>query len=163
MISSSGPPFPKSVIVNAVYFYLRSRVSHWNLDEILDEHGVAVDYAPLNRWVVKYAPSVTLAVKQCKTPTVVSCLHRHRPIQASQLHHRAVASVYQTQYTSDVGVQKRCVSGCNAGWYRSAQHVPQRPTGFFGLWLSTICRTRWIVVSNGALAANTFQLCDRTK
>ena len=41
--------FPKSVILHAVFFYVRYAVSYRDLEEILAERGVRVDHATLNR------------------------------------------------------------------------------------------------------------------
>ena len=50
-IDFKGPHYRKSVIVHAVFFYVRYAVSYRDLEEILAERGVAVDHATLNRWV----------------------------------------------------------------------------------------------------------------
>jgi putative transposase len=42
----------------AVFFYLRYAVSYRDLEEIMEERGVAVDHGTLNRWVVKFAPLI---------------------------------------------------------------------------------------------------------
>lgn len=57
-IDFKGAQFPKSVILHAVFFYVRYAVSYRDPDEILAERGVRVDYASLNRWVVKYTPLI---------------------------------------------------------------------------------------------------------
>jgi putative transposase len=44
--------YPKSVILHAVFFYVRYAVSYRDIEEILAECGVAIDHATLNRWVV---------------------------------------------------------------------------------------------------------------
>ena len=49
-----GAHYPKSVILFAVFFYLRYPVSYRDLEEIMEERGVDVDHATLNRWVVNY-------------------------------------------------------------------------------------------------------------
>ncbi|WVX51393.1 IS6 family transposase ISPmar1 [Roseobacter fucihabitans] len=58
MISFKGAHFPKSVILYAVYFYVRFAVSYRDLEEIMNECGVDVDHATLNRWVEKYSVAV---------------------------------------------------------------------------------------------------------
>ena len=58
MIEFKGVHYPKSVILYAVFFYVRYAVSYRDLEEILGERGVTVDHAPLNRWVVKFAPLI---------------------------------------------------------------------------------------------------------
>ncbi|WP_435655453.1 IS6 family transposase [Brucella pituitosa] len=44
--------------MHAVFFYVRYPVSYRDLQEILNERGVAVDHATLNRWVTRYAPQI---------------------------------------------------------------------------------------------------------
>jgi putative transposase len=51
-ISFKGAQYPKSVILFAVFFYVRHAVSYRDLEEIMAERGVTVDHATLNRWVV---------------------------------------------------------------------------------------------------------------
>jgi putative transposase len=67
-----GAQFPKSVILHAVFFYVRYAVSYRDLEEILAERGVTVDHAMLNRWVVKYAPSISARAQTQKRPTANS-------------------------------------------------------------------------------------------
>jgi putative transposase len=66
MISFKGNHYPKSVILYAVFFYVRYAVSYRDLEEILAERGVDVDHATLNRWVVKYAPLVAAEAQKRK-------------------------------------------------------------------------------------------------
>ena len=54
MIDFKGSQYPKDVILYAVFFYVRYAVSYRDLEEIMEERGVEVDHATLNRWVVKY-------------------------------------------------------------------------------------------------------------
>lgn len=58
MVDFKGAQFPKSVILHAVFFYVRYPVSYRDLQEILAERGIAVDHATLNRWVVRYSPQI---------------------------------------------------------------------------------------------------------
>lgn len=53
-IDFKGNHFPKSVILFAVFFYVRYGVSYRDLEEIMAERGVEIDHATLNRWVVKF-------------------------------------------------------------------------------------------------------------
>lgn len=64
-----GSHYPKDVILHAVLFYVRYAVSYRDLEEIMTERGVQVDHATLNRWVVKYSPSITKTAQQKKQPT----------------------------------------------------------------------------------------------
>lgn len=43
-----------------------------SLIEILAEHGVEIDHATLNRWVVKFSPLITASAQARKKPTAVS-------------------------------------------------------------------------------------------
>lgn len=71
-IDFKGAHFPKSVIVYAVFFYVRYSVSYRELQEIMAERGVEVDHATLNRWVVKYSPQIAAQAQSRKRPTLGS-------------------------------------------------------------------------------------------
>ena len=72
MISFKGAHYPKSVMLYAVFFYVRYGVSYRDLEEIMAERGVVVDHATLNRWVVKYAPQIAEQAQARKKPTACS-------------------------------------------------------------------------------------------
>ena len=72
VIDFKGVHYPKSVILHAVFFYLRYAVSYRDLEEILAERGVVVDHATLNRWVVKFAPLIAARAQARKRPTASS-------------------------------------------------------------------------------------------
>ncbi len=44
-----------------MYFYVRYTVPFRDLEEIMAERGVVVDHATLNRWLVKFAPTIAAA------------------------------------------------------------------------------------------------------
>ena len=69
MISFKGAHYPKSVVLYALFFYVRYGVSYRDLEEIMAERGVDFDHATLNRWVVKYAPQITANTQARKKPT----------------------------------------------------------------------------------------------
>lgn len=71
-IDFKGSHFPKSVILYAVFFYVRYPVSYRDLQEIMAERGVDVDHATLNRWVVRYSPRVANQAQERKRPTLGS-------------------------------------------------------------------------------------------
>jgi putative transposase len=56
MIEFKGSHFERDVILWAVRWYLAYPVSYRQLEEMMEEHGVEVDHATLNRWVLKYVP-----------------------------------------------------------------------------------------------------------
>lgn len=71
-IDFKGNHFPKSVILYAVFFYVRYGVSYRDLEEIMAERGVEIDHATLNRWVVKFSPLIAASAQARKKPTAVS-------------------------------------------------------------------------------------------
>ncbi len=72
MTSLKGCHFPKDAVLYAVYFNLRYTVSYPDLEEIMTEHGVQVDHATLNRWVVKYSSMIAASAQSKKRPTLIS-------------------------------------------------------------------------------------------
>ena len=72
MICFKGAHYPKSVVLYAVFFYVRYGVSYRDLEEIMAERGVEVDHASLNRWVIKYAPQIAEQAQARKKPTASS-------------------------------------------------------------------------------------------
>jgi len=71
-IDFKGHQYPKSVILYAVFFYVRYGVSYRDLEEIMAERGVEVDHATLNRWVVKFSPTIAANAQVRKKPTAIS-------------------------------------------------------------------------------------------
>jgi putative transposase len=72
MISFKGAHFPKDVILYAVFFYVRYSVSYRDLEEIMEERGVEVDHATLNRWVIDYSPLIAAEAKKRKHTVAAS-------------------------------------------------------------------------------------------
>ena len=71
-IEFKGNHFPKSVILYAVFFYVRYGVPYRDLEEIMAERGVELDHATLNRWVLKYAPQIAANEQARKKQTAGS-------------------------------------------------------------------------------------------
>lgn len=69
MIDFRGAHYPKSVILYAVYFYVRFAVSYRDLEAIMAERGVDVDHATLNRWVEKYSSAIAVQSHRRKAQT----------------------------------------------------------------------------------------------
>ena len=69
MVDFKGMHFPRSVILYAVFFYVRYPVSYRDLQEIMAERGIEIDHATLNRWVVKYSPQIAAQALRRKRPT----------------------------------------------------------------------------------------------
>jgi putative transposase len=54
MIDCKGAQYTREVILYAVLFYVRYGASYRDLEAIMSERGVSVDYATLNRWLVRH-------------------------------------------------------------------------------------------------------------
>ena len=50
--------FPKSIILQAVYFKLRFTLSYRDVEELLQIMSVEVDHSTIQRWVFKFSPEV---------------------------------------------------------------------------------------------------------
>lgn len=71
-VDFKGSHYPRSVILHAVFFYVRYGVSYRDLEEIMAERGVDVDHATLNRWVVKFSQLIVASAQARKKPTAIS-------------------------------------------------------------------------------------------
>jgi len=58
MTNFKSAQYPKDVILYAVFVYVRYGVSSRYLEEIMKERGLNVDHATINRWVIRYAPTI---------------------------------------------------------------------------------------------------------
>src|SRR5919107_1815351 len=61
-----GHWFPKTVILQAVYFKLRFSLSYRDVEELLSIRGVAVDHATVQRWVYKFSPLIEAGFRKRK-------------------------------------------------------------------------------------------------
>ena len=68
MISFKGSHFPKDVILMAMRWYSAYPLSYRNIEELLEERGIRVDHATVNRWIVKYSPALEAKFRQTKKP-----------------------------------------------------------------------------------------------
>jgi transposase-like protein len=50
--------FLPEIILPNVRWYCRYSLSYRNLEEMMAEHGVAVDHSTINGWVLKFAPEL---------------------------------------------------------------------------------------------------------
>src|SRR5712664_1809076 len=68
MIEFKGSHFEKEMILWGVRWYVAYPISYRQLEEMMQEHGVAVDHSTLNRWVIKYAPEFEKAFRRRRPP-----------------------------------------------------------------------------------------------
>lgn len=73
----------------------------------MEERGVIVDHATLNRWLVKFAPLIASRAQVRKHPTANSWrAHYQSPAsEMSQQYSRTGPSFYQTDHPANVGLQ----------------------------------------------------------
>src|SRR5215471_9450402 len=55
-ISFKGAHFPQDIILMGVRWYVAYPLSYRHVEELLEERGVPIDHATIQRWVVKYSP-----------------------------------------------------------------------------------------------------------
>jgi putative transposase len=72
MIEFKGSHFERDVILWAERWYVAYPISYRQLEEMMAEHGVEVDHATLNRWVVKYVPLLETEFRARKQPVGLS-------------------------------------------------------------------------------------------
>jgi putative transposase len=68
MIEFKGSHFERDVILWAVRWYVAYPIGYRQLEEMMEEHGVEVDHATLNRWVLKYVPLLEQELQTRKQP-----------------------------------------------------------------------------------------------
>ncbi len=47
-----GGHFPKCIVLQAIFWYLRYSPSYRDIEKLMKERGVELDYATVQRWVV---------------------------------------------------------------------------------------------------------------
>jgi putative transposase len=72
MVSFKGAHFPKDIILVCVRWYVAYPLSSRQVEELMEERGVAVDHATVNRWVIKYSPQLEEAFHRRKQPVWLS-------------------------------------------------------------------------------------------
>jgi transposase-like protein len=71
-ISFKGAQFPQEIMLMGVRWYVADPLSDRQVEELMEERGVSVDHATIQRWVVKYSPLLEEAFHQRKRPVWVS-------------------------------------------------------------------------------------------
>ena len=65
-ISFKGAHFPQDIILMGVRWYAVSPLSYRHVEALMEERGVPVDHATIQRWVVKYSPLLEEAFRLCR-------------------------------------------------------------------------------------------------
>ena len=71
-ISFKGAHFPQDIILMGIRWYLAYPLSYRHVEELMEERGVLLDHATIQRWVVKYSPLLEEAFHRRKRPVWVS-------------------------------------------------------------------------------------------
>ncbi len=71
-VSFKGAYFPPDIILMGVRWYVAYPLSYRHVEELLEERGVPIDHATIQRWVVKYSPLLEEAFQRRKRPVWVS-------------------------------------------------------------------------------------------
>jgi putative transposase len=71
-VSFKGAHFPQDIILMSVRWYVAYPLSYRHVEELMQERGVRVDHATIQRWVVKYSPQLEAAFHRHKRPVQVS-------------------------------------------------------------------------------------------
>lgn len=63
-----GAHLAKSVILYAVFFYVRYSVSYRDFHEIMAEHGIEINHATLNRWAGRCSSQIKAQAQRRERP-----------------------------------------------------------------------------------------------
>src|SRR5262245_44404284 len=67
-VSFKGAHFHKDIILMGVRWYMAYPLSYRPVEELLEERGVSVDHATIQRWVANYSPQLEEAFHRRKHP-----------------------------------------------------------------------------------------------
>ena len=67
-VSFKGAHFPQDIILMGVRWYVAYPLSDRHVEELMEERGVSVDHATIQRWVVKYSAQLAEAFHRRKRP-----------------------------------------------------------------------------------------------
>jgi putative transposase len=71
-IRFKGAHCPPEVILMGIRWYVAYPLSTRHVEELMEERGVEVDHATINRWVIKYSPQLEDAFHCRKRPVWIS-------------------------------------------------------------------------------------------
>ncbi|HAL38945.1 MAG TPA: IS6 family transposase, partial [Polaromonas sp.] len=60
--------FPKEIILVCIRWYAAYALSYRNLEEMMQERGVAVDHSTISRWAIRFLPLLEKVLRQRKRP-----------------------------------------------------------------------------------------------
>lgn len=96
-----GGHFPKCIVLQAVYWYLRYSLSYRDIEELMKERGVELDHATVQRWVVKYTPLLEIEFWKKKKAVGISWRMDETYIKAKGIWHYLYRAVDKEGNTID--------------------------------------------------------------
>lgn len=103
--------FPKSIILQAVYFKLRFTLSYRDVEELLKIRGVEVDHSTLQRWVFKFSPIIEANMHKRKRSVCDSWRMDETYIEVGGKDRYLYRAVDKYGYTVDFLLTKRRMKG----------------------------------------------------
>ena len=67
-VSFKGAHFPQEIILTCVRWCVAYPLSYRHVEELMEERGVLLDHATIQRWVVKYSAQLEEAFHRRKRP-----------------------------------------------------------------------------------------------
>ena len=68
MLATKGMRFPLDVILVCIRWYAAYPLSYRHLEEMMQERGVFVDHSSINRWAIRFLPSLEKMFRKYKRP-----------------------------------------------------------------------------------------------
>ena len=68
LVRFKGAHFPQEIILMGVRWYVAYPLSYRHVEELMEERGVLLDHATIQRWVVKYSRSVGRSIPPPQAP-----------------------------------------------------------------------------------------------
>jgi putative transposase len=100
-INFKGAHFPPDIILMGVRWYLAYPLSYRHVEELMEERGVPVDHATIQRWVVKYSPQLEEAFHRRKRSVGISWRMDETYIKVKGAWYYLYRAVDQTGQTID--------------------------------------------------------------
>jgi hypothetical protein len=125
MIEFKGTYFERDVIFGAVRWYVAHPISYPQLEEMMEERGVEVDHATLNRWVLKYVP--LLEQRETIRPLATSDVRSRQSAVDIAVPPPPKPSAAMVRSACPVAAQAHCRLSSGATWQGRAIHRPTTP------------------------------------
>jgi transposase-like protein len=106
-VSFAGFRFPPDVILLAVRWYLRYRLSYRDVEELLAERGIDVDHVTIYRWVQRFTPLVIDAARPCRHSVGDRWFVDETYVRVAGVWRYVYRAVDQNGQVIDVNVSKR--------------------------------------------------------